>query len=177
MSIRDYIRCEVPLPDGRTTDELFLTDDFGREMAEHAIRADGIYRDTGRATKIPGYKPVPRDEGQSPFIGIMSNEGYTRQLCRLEGFSGTVNFREQAAPYREYQATFGGGALLCIEEIANYRLTPRAATNRPLPEVHAKTLSRDQLPADVEYNAVYVNGKLVSIMWEGSIDAAPSSTA
>ena len=53
MSMFDHIRCEVPLPDGFDGAPLFLTKDFERVLAIHAIREDGLYLDDGHYETVP----------------------------------------------------------------------------------------------------------------------------
>ena len=114
MALRDRIRCEVPLPDGGRTDTLFITDDFGRDLSEHAIKADGLYFDCGPIgtplkASAPGVKP-------ESIFGILG--AYEPNLVRLPDYSGHISFRDcEGGVRREYRATFVDGKLTQIEVV------------------------------------------------------------
>jgi hypothetical protein len=89
MGMFDYIRCEVPLPDGWQQDEL-QTKDFCCEMVEHVITADGrLMLDQGHWEAVPkSERPHPNDDG------IMGLAGSIRRVGKMvdANYHGIVNF-------------------------------------------------------------------------------------
>lgn len=123
MGMFDYIRCEKPLPDGWTPDEL-QTKDFDCEMVTHIISADGrLMLDRGY------YESVPKHERPYPD----AKRGRMRRVPKYEdaNFHGLVHFygletvgtraaewhprgREPIYKRHEYFAKFTDGRLVEI---------------------------------------------------------------
>src|SRR6202041_399225 len=112
MGMFDYIRSEVPLPDGFKGE--LQTKDFNCEMAEHVIRADGrlILALLDHTEEVPkDERPYPNDGGLLGLAGIL------RFIWRHKdaNFHGVVNFyggeyeAESGEPYRGHGVLWQDG--------------------------------------------------------------------
>lgn len=148
MGMFDYIRCEVPLPDGWQPDEL-QSKDFDCEMVVHVISKDGrLMLDRGHNEAVPLLER-PRwkaewgvsEEAQKAH-SLEALLGCLRRVEKYEdaNFHGVVNFYgaervgHEAAdgwgpPGRpiytrhEYNARFTDGQLVGIELVSGDRLS------------------------------------------------------
>lgn len=89
MGMFDYIRCEVPLPDGWISDEL-QTKDFDCEMVTHVITADGrLLLDRGDWEEVPKEeRPYPDAEDFRALFGSIRRVPKTVDA----NFHGVVEF-------------------------------------------------------------------------------------
>ena len=117
MGMFDYIRSEIPLPDGFTGE--LQTKDFNCDMATHVIRADGrlILAVLDHIEEVPlAERPYPDETGLLKWAGSM------RTFWRHEdtNFHGIVNFYGGggAEPWHEYNAKFTDGQLVEIVQVA-----------------------------------------------------------
>ena len=111
MGMFDYIRSEVPLPDGFEGE--LQTKNFRCELATHVIRADGrlILEILDHTEEVPREeRPYPNDDG---FRGLF---GSLRSVWRHEdaNFHGIVNFYGRGDRWHEYNAKFTDGQLVEI---------------------------------------------------------------
>lgn len=124
MGMFDYLRCEVPLPDGWTGD--LQTKDFDCDQTTHVITADGrLLLDRGGAVEVPlAERTYPDESNPSCIIGSM------RWVPKLEdaNYDGIVHFGGlEVESYRDgdryrpiykhhdYVAKFTDGQLVGIE--------------------------------------------------------------
>lgn len=119
MGMFDYIKCEVPLPDGETMHEL-QTKDFECTMAVHTITKDGkLFLDLGHHIETPKDKlPYPDAEPGSfeSFCGIIT---WVPNLVEQTTFHGWLNFygHNPAGEWRDYKAKFTDGKLIKIVRV------------------------------------------------------------
>lgn len=89
MGMFDYIRCEVPLPDGWAGGDL-QTKDFDCEMVTHVITASGrLMLDRGHYEEVTKeQRPFPNEDGMLGFAGSI------RRVPRMvdANFHGFVYF-------------------------------------------------------------------------------------
>lgn len=131
MGMFDYIRCEVPLPDGFDHDGDLQTKDFDCEMVEHVITKGGrLLLDKGH------YEDVPIAERKYPNAEpgtLESMCGIIRRVPRMEdaNFHGEIYFNAGKShkldskgwcdgkdlEVRYYKAKFTDGNLISIERI------------------------------------------------------------
>lgn len=146
MGMFDYIRCEVPLPDGFVGE--LQTKDFDCAMGEHVITKDGrlVLAILDHTEEVPkAERPYP----DAPDESILSIAGSVRFIWRHEDANhhGMVNFygseylRSDGTPYRE-----GGGVLHQGQDVVSRK------TGEPLRYVFH------------EYNAKFTDGRLVEIV-------------
>ena len=100
MGMFDYIRCELPLPDGWESDEL-QTKDFDCQMVTHVITKDGrLMLDNGHYEEVPllerrNWKVEwgTSVEAQKEHI-VETTAGRIRRVPKMEdaNFYGIVNF-------------------------------------------------------------------------------------
>lgn len=116
MGMFDYVRCEVPLPDGFTGE--LQTKDFACQMGAHVIRADGrlILAILNHTEEVPlADRPYPSAEG------LLKWAGSVRPIWRHEdaNFHGIVNFYGDDSDKRwhEYNAKFTDGQLVEIVQV------------------------------------------------------------
>lgn len=144
MGMFDYIRCEVPLPDGWQASNL-QTKDFDCAMVEHVITKDGrLMMDIGHDEMVPlAERPswkaewgfTEEAEKEHPWEAM---RGCLRHIKKHEdaNFHGVVNFYgnetigyEPAQPgdqfrrpiyrWHEYNAKFTDGQLVGIEVVTD----------------------------------------------------------
>lgn len=139
MGMFDYIRCEVPLPDGYQPTEL-QSKEFGCEMVTHVISRDGrMMLDNGCWELVPvlerrmwkaEWGDSPEAEKEHPLEAAC---GCMRRVPKYEdaNFHGIVNF----------------GALEIVGYEPNERYGPKG---RPIYKDH-------------DYNAKFTDGQLVAI--------------
>lgn len=118
MGMFDYLRCEVPLPDGFTGE--LQTKDFERTMGEHVITKDGrlVLAILERVDGVPkAERPYP-DADPGSFEELI---GSTRPVWRHEdaNYHGIVNFYggeyvDSKYVWHEYNAKFTDGDLVEI---------------------------------------------------------------
>lgn len=136
MGMFDYIRCEVPLPDGwQPPDDLLQTKDFNCEMVVHIITKEGRLM----LEQIDEMHVVPESERPHPGApGLLGMMGMLRSDKSIHdsNFHGIVNFYdlettgyepdERYGPkgrpiYKShnYHAKFTDGQLVGIELLPN----------------------------------------------------------
>ena len=99
MGMFDYVRCEVPLPDGSSTEGLFQTKDFDCPYLEtYVIRKDGRL-----IHNKPRYDIDPPE--------AVSGEVDTNH----HGFLNFYDYDTTTSIWREYMAKFTDGQLVDIE--------------------------------------------------------------
>jgi hypothetical protein len=132
MGMFDYVRCEVPLPDGWAADEL-QTKDFDCELVTHVITKEGRLM----LERIDSTEFVPKEERPYPTEdGLMGMCGMLRCTKSLHdsSFHGVVNFygsetlgyeppqpgdqfRRPIYKSHDYHAKFTDGQLVSIETV------------------------------------------------------------
>jgi hypothetical protein len=140
MGMFDYIRCELPLPDGWQTDEL-QSKDFDCEMVTHVISKDGrLMLDRGHNEEVPlmergAWKPEWGDsESAVEEHALEALMGCMRRVPKYidANYHGVVNFyasetvgyeppqpgdrfKRAITVWHEYNAKFTDGQLVSIE--------------------------------------------------------------
>lgn len=117
MSMFDRIRCEVPLPDGFEGDPLFLTKDFERVLATHAIREDGLYLDDGHYETVPKAERPNPDAEEGTLAALQGSLRWMPNLVHHPEAHGVINFYgdDAAGKLHEYEAKFMDGELIGIK--------------------------------------------------------------
>ena len=121
MGMFDYIKCDVPLPDGWAPKGPLQTKDFCCEMVTHIITKDGrlMLERIDKTEVVPKaermYPDAPDDDISSMFGSLRD----TRSLHDSQ-FHGIVNFYSHEGPsfdgkWHEYNAKFTDGQLVSIE--------------------------------------------------------------
>jgi hypothetical protein len=116
MGMFDYVRCEVPLPDGFAGE--LQTKDFACEMGTHTISKDGrlILAVLDHTEEVPlAERPHPNAEGLLKWAGSI------RFIWRYEDadFHGILNFYAyDGTETHEYNAKFTDGNLVGIEQVS-----------------------------------------------------------
>lgn len=115
MGMFDYLRCEVPLPDGADIEQ-FQTKDFGCDMVEHVITADGrlLLERIDETLEVPkAERPYPNADGLMGLCGSIR----TIRSKHDSNFHGVLNFysHDKAGVWREYNAKFTDGKLIEIK--------------------------------------------------------------
>ena len=123
MGMFDYLRCEVPLPDG-TPDLEWQTKDLVCELDTFTIRADGSL--WGEAYEIED-RSDPNAEGLLALRGCMTRVNirpdqwadYTGEV-RFYGYVGDINSRSYSHDkhWWEFSAYFANGKLQQLHKIA-----------------------------------------------------------
>lgn len=144
MGMFDYIRCEAPLPDGWTPDEL-QTKDFACDLVTHVITKDGrlMLERIDETHLVPKKeRPYPNEDGLLGMCGMLR---YERSL-HDSNFHGIVNF--YGSEYRKPDDTPAqpSGVMHGPDGVKDY------TTGEPLKHVWH------------EYNAKFSDGKLVEIV-------------
>jgi hypothetical protein len=113
----DYIRCEVPLPDGWKPLDALQTKDFNCELVEHLITKDGrlILERIDHQEVVPEEeRPYPNEKG---ILGIVGSIKTTTSRHESD-FHGVIHFYgfEDGDPHKwhEYEAKFTDGKLVHI---------------------------------------------------------------
>jgi hypothetical protein len=141
MGMFDYVRSEVPLPDGFTGE--LQTKDFACEMAVHTIRSDGrlILARLDHTEVIPkSERPYPNDDGLLGLAGSLRCHWWHEDA----NFHGILNFYGSEYELEDGQPYRGRGVLT---RGSNHR----GDKGQPLTRKWH------------EYNAKFTDGKLVSI--------------
>jgi len=118
MGMFDYIKCELPLPDGWRPLGPLQTKDFDCDMVCHVISADGRLM----LERIDAVHEVPKSERPFPdapdddlrsFCGCIRTERSTHDA----NFHGVVNFYgiDEEKRWHGYTAKFTDGQLVEIE--------------------------------------------------------------
>jgi hypothetical protein len=119
----DYVRCEVPLPDGFTGE--LQTKDLGCDMVTHVIRADGrlVIERIDTTELVPkAERPYP----DAPDGSIMALAGSMRNIKsqHVPDFHGWLRFYGSEGwhvkgtwKWHEYRAKFTDGQLVKIEQV------------------------------------------------------------
>lgn len=123
MGMFDYIKCEVPLPDGFQGE--LQSKDFDCDMVTHVITADGRFL----KERIDRVEEVPKAERPYPDgEGIWGLAGSVRTITSRHEvpFHGVINFygccgdrKKGDWEWHEYNAKFTDGRLVSIERDAN----------------------------------------------------------
>jgi hypothetical protein len=117
----DYVRCEVPLPDG--FDGELQTKDLNRELVTHVITKDGrlIREWITHTTEVPNEeRPYPNDEGIRGLIGSVKihTDSADAEFHGILNFYGTEGEHgEPSYRWHEYNAKFTDGQLVGIDEV------------------------------------------------------------
>lgn len=117
MGMFDYIRCEVPLPDGFEGEPLFQTKDFDRALATHVIKDGGLYLDEGHYETVPKSGRPNLDAEEGPLAALKGSLRWMPNLVHQPDVHGVVNFYGQDANGKrhEYDAEFTDGRLVCVK--------------------------------------------------------------
>lgn len=143
MGMFDYIRCEMPLPDGWNGHEL-QTKDFECDMVTHVITKEGRLM----LERIDEIHLVPRAERPYPTEdGLLGMWGMMRTVKSLHdsNFHGVVNFYGSEYRTIDDQPATPNGVAHQGGSVCDY------TTKEPLKRVWH------------EYNAKFTDGNLVSI--------------
>lgn len=143
MGMFDYIRVEVPLPDGWQPDEL-QTKDFDCELVCHVITHDGILmlERIDNTEIVPKEdRPYPNDDGLLGMVGSLKHE----KSLHDSHFHGIVNF--YGSEYRNLDDTPASPNGVCHGPDGVTELQ----TGVPLKHIWH------------EYNAKFTDGRLVEI--------------
>lgn len=129
----DYLKCEVPLPDGFVS-AAFQTKDFECNCGSvHEIRVDGsLWLDNGH------FEDRPREEKPYPDAAPGSKEylfGAWKWVHKLEhaaDYHGFVNFYDftDDGEWHEYNAKFTDGKLAGIEVVSSPKQINQGADQR-----------------------------------------------
>lgn len=143
MGMFDYLRCEVPLPDGWQPDEL-QTKDFDCEMVTHVITQDGrlMLERIDETHIVPKEdRPYPNDDGLLGACGMLRHD----KSLHDSHFHGVVRF--YGSEYRQLDGSPAqyNGVMHGPDGVSDY------ITGKPLKHIWH------------EYNAKFTDGKLVSI--------------
>lgn len=128
MGMFDYIKCELPLPDGwdLANDAVGLqTKDFDCEMVEHRITKDGrlMLSSVERVEEVPkAERPFPEDDGFLGLCGSIRRHTIERDACHhgyvyfygLEIVGQDDDGRDKYKSH-DYKAKFIDGQLVAIE--------------------------------------------------------------
>lgn len=117
MSMFDYIRCEVPLPDGFEGTPLFQTKDFECVLATHAIREDGLYLDDGHYETVPKAERTHPNAEEGTLEGLKGSLRWVPNPVLHREAHGVINFygNDAAGKWHEYKAKFTDGQLVGIK--------------------------------------------------------------
>lgn len=123
MGMFDYVRCEVPLPDGFTGE--LQTKDFCNDMVTHTITADGrlLLERIDRVEEVPKaerpYPDAPDDDLRSIFGSIRTFTSSSE--CEFHGIMNFYGSEGDSAigthKWHEYNAKFTDGKLVEITQI------------------------------------------------------------
>lgn len=149
MGMFDYIRCEVPLPDGwdgGPSGEM-QTKDFDCEMVTHVITKDGRLM----LERIDETHLVPKEERpypDAPDTSILSMCGMLRSEKSIHEskFHGVVNFYGSEYRHMDDRPATPQGTMHDGENVSDY------TTKEPLKHIWH------------EYNAKFTDGRLVEIV-------------
>lgn len=127
MGMFDYIRCEMPLPDGWQPSEL-QSKDFDCEMVTHVISKDGrLMLDRGHNEEVPllerrswkaEWGTSEEAQHEHPIEALC---GCMRRVPKYEdaNFHGMVNFYgHEDTTWHEYNAKFTDGRCVGIEMVS-----------------------------------------------------------
>lgn len=121
MGMFDYVRCEVPLPDGWRPEEL-QSKDFDCAMTTVLLRADGrLLIEDFEYVEVPkAERPYPDDDGLMGLCGALrrvnrrwrdlNHHGWFNFYGSERGQSGEM----WGGPWHEYNAKFTDGVLVSI---------------------------------------------------------------
>jgi hypothetical protein len=117
MSMFDYIRCEVLLPDGFAGEPLFQTQDFERVLATHAIREDGLYLDDGHYETVPKAERPHPDAEDGTLEELKGSLRWVPNLVLHPEAHGMIYFsgEDAAGKQHDYEAKFMDGELIGIK--------------------------------------------------------------
>lgn len=144
MGMFDYLRCEVPLPDGYEADGLFQTKDFDCEMVVHVITKEGrLMLERIDATHLvpEAERPYPNEKGLLGMCGMLRSDKSVHQ----SNFHGIVNFYDSEYRTLDDKPARPNGVLHHGGTITD------ATTGEPL-----KRVAHD-------YSAKFTDGQLVGI--------------
>lgn len=117
MGMFDYVRCDVPLPDGWKGE--LQTKDFNCEMVEHLISKDGrlLLERIDETHIVPKEeRPYPNDDGVLGMCGMLRvvKSRHDANFHGIVNFYGTERDGEKYI-WHEYNAKFTDGGLISIE--------------------------------------------------------------
>jgi hypothetical protein len=117
MGMFDYIKCEVPLPDGCESTCIFQTKDFESVLATHTITADGFFFDDGCYVHIPKEDRLHPEADEMSFKGMLGCIKWVPKIKRLDDFHGWFNFygSDKDGIWHEYSAKYTDGNLVEIK--------------------------------------------------------------
>lgn len=117
MSMFDYIRCDVLLPDGFVGEPLFQTKDFECVLAIHAIKEDGLYLDEGHYETVPKAERPNPDAEEGTIEDLAGSLRWVPNLVHHPEAHGIVNFygEDVNGKRHEYDAKFTDGQLIGIK--------------------------------------------------------------
>lgn len=118
MGMFDYVRCEVPLPDGWLPPHPLQTKDFDCDMVCHVISPEGrlMLERVEAVHEVPkADRPYPNDDGLLGMCGSIRTETSLHD----SNFHGLVNFygHDDHNVWHEYNAKFTDGQLVSIEVV------------------------------------------------------------
>jgi hypothetical protein len=119
MGMFDWVRCEVPLPDG--FDGPLQTKDFACELGEHVITKDGRLM----LAALDRVEEVPKEERPYPDAApgtLQSFCGIIRSFWKHEdaNFHGIMRFYGlECGRWHEYNAKFTDGQLVDIVQVSD----------------------------------------------------------
>jgi hypothetical protein len=143
MGMFDYVRCEVPLPDGWEPHDL-QTKDFDCELVTHVITKDGrlMLERIDETHVVPKEeRPYPNDDGLLGMCGMLR----TVRSQHDSNFHGVVNFYGSEYRTMDDKPATPRGVSHCEGRATDY------TTGEPLKHIWH------------EYNAKFTDGQLVSI--------------
>lgn len=122
MGMFDYIRCEVPLPDGWKPDGPLQTKDFDCDLVCHVITKEGrlMLERIDAVHEVPkADRPYPNDDGLLGMCGSIRTETSVHDsnfhgVVNFYSYEGDINVNHQ---WHEYNAKFTDGQLVGIETV------------------------------------------------------------
>lgn len=111
MGMFDYVRSEIPLPDGFVGE--LQTKDFGCSMTTVLIREDGRLLIEDREWEVVPPTQRPHPDPSDPMHWIGSMRSVNRRWRDLD-YHGIVNFYGCEGQWHEYNAKFTDGKLVEI---------------------------------------------------------------
>lgn len=117
MSMFDYIRCEVPLPDGFEGEPLFQTKDFECVLATHTIRNDGLYLDDGHYETVPKSERPNPDADEETLESLQGSLRWVPNLVHHPEAHGIFEFygTDAGGNSHRYEVKFTDGQLIGIK--------------------------------------------------------------
>lgn len=117
MGMFDYVRCEVPLPDGFTGE--LQTKDLQCDLVTHVIREDGmlVVEKIDQRLTVPKNERTYPDAADDSFLALAGSVR-TVKSQHVSDFHGWLNFYGGShGDWHEYRAKFTDGHLVKIEQV------------------------------------------------------------